>query len=122
MKVKPKLAFRLAGIGYNAPRLDPSRVYDAVPAENQPDYEAKGLVFVEPEPGATSILLDKEDYVRMVPDICDLNDWIMEHEPELFATTKYLQPSSAYDIWLPVWEAAGSPVGDFESALWEEGS
>jgi len=62
MKVKPKLAYCLAGTGYDAPSLDPERVYDAIPATNQPDWEEKGKVFVEPAPGATSILLERDDY------------------------------------------------------------
>jgi hypothetical protein len=64
MKIKPNDDFTSLGLGYNSPKLDKSKVYDAVPATNQPDWEEKGKVFVSfnndgQEP---SMLLDKFDY------------------------------------------------------------
>ena len=54
------------------------------------------------------------------PDISDLNDWMMDHDPAIFAATRYLQPTNQYDIWLVIWHEAGRPTTDFESALWTE--
>jgi len=55
-----------------------------------------------------------------MPDIADLNDWIIQHHPQVFEATKYLQPSVAYDAWLVIWQDAGSPTDRFESALHED--
>ena len=60
------------------------------------------------------------EYNYPIPDIADLNDWIFDHEPALFEATRYLQPTSQYDVWYPVWEAAGRPTEGFESSLWEK--
>jgi hypothetical protein len=69
MIIQPKDDFRLLGMGYNLPMLDKTRTYDARPATNQPDWEAKGKIFVSfhsltEEP---SILLERGDYEIIEP-------------------------------------------------------
>lgn len=56
IRVRPKLAFKLLGTEL---ALDPNQIYDAVLAKNIPDWEARGLIFIGPEPG---FLLDKTEY------------------------------------------------------------
>ena len=53
MRVKPKMNFKLLGTSIT---LNKTMTYEAVPATNQPDWEAKGLVFVN------EMLLSKDDY------------------------------------------------------------
>jgi hypothetical protein len=65
MKIRPKLAFSLAG--QHGPRLDSKKVYPCIPAWNQPDREAKGKIFVPFNPTDidveyASILLERDDY------------------------------------------------------------
>lgn len=69
MTIQPKLPFRLLGVGYNAPTLDHTRVYDAVPATNQPDWQKKGKVFVSfnNDSEEPSILLERGDYDIIEP-------------------------------------------------------
>lgn len=67
-KIKPKLDFRLAGCDFNM-RLNKNKTYTATPAENQPEWQEKGKVFVsfnddDQEP---SILLDHFDYEIIKP-------------------------------------------------------
>jgi hypothetical protein len=43
MKIKPKLAYRNPCIPIN--KMDPQKVYDAIPATNQPDWEKRKAIF-----------------------------------------------------------------------------
>ena len=43
MKIRPNLAYRNPCIPLN--QMDPAKVYDAVPACNQPNWQADGLIF-----------------------------------------------------------------------------
>ncbi len=54
MRVKPNENYKLLGTSIE---LDKERVYDAVKATNQPNYEEEGLIFV------SEILLNKNEYV-----------------------------------------------------------
>lgn len=54
MRVKPNKNYKLLGTSIE---LDKEKVYDAVKATNQPNYEEEGLVFV------SEILLNKNEYV-----------------------------------------------------------
>lgn len=53
MRVKPNRSYELLGTSI---KLDKERVYDAVKATNQPNYEEEGLIFV------SEILLNKNEY------------------------------------------------------------
>jgi hypothetical protein len=53
MKVKPKENYELLG---TSDTLDKNKVYEATVASNQPNYEEKGLIFVE------GLLLEKGEY------------------------------------------------------------
>ena len=44
MKIQPKENYELLGT-YPVIKLDKNKVYNAVIADNQPDYKKKGLVF-----------------------------------------------------------------------------
>lgn len=44
-----------------------------------------------------------------IPDIFDLNDWILETRPEIFRATCYLHASIQYKTWLKVWRDAREP-------------
>ena len=55
MKIQPKENYELLGT-YPVIKLDKNKVYNAVIADNQPDYKKKGLVF------CGSILLNKSEY------------------------------------------------------------
>jgi hypothetical protein len=44
MRVRPLESYKLLGTEIE---LDKNKVYDAVPATNQPDWETKGLIFVD---------------------------------------------------------------------------
>jgi len=68
IKIRPHEDYRLAGFDYNT-RLDKTKTYTARPAENQPEWQEKGKVFVSfnndgQEP---SILLDHFDYEIIKP-------------------------------------------------------
>tara|TARA_R100000353_G_scaffold131914_1_gene93571 strand:+ start:190 stop:363 length:174 start_codon:yes stop_codon:yes gene_type:complete len=54
MRVKPNKNYKLLGTSIE---LDKEKVYDAVKATNQPNYEEEGLIFV------SEILLNKNEYV-----------------------------------------------------------
>jgi len=54
--VRPKLAYKLMGTSL---QLDPEKVYEAIWARNQPDWEERGLIFIGPEPG---FLLETGEY------------------------------------------------------------
>jgi hypothetical protein len=53
MKVKPNENYHLLGTSI---KLDKNLVYDAEPATNQPQWEERGLIFVN------EILLEKGEY------------------------------------------------------------
>jgi hypothetical protein len=53
MKVKPNESYKLLG---TSTTLDKNRTYNADHATNQPDWEERGLIFVE------EILLEKGEY------------------------------------------------------------
>ena len=53
MRVRPKKDFKMLG---TSDTLDKTRAYKATKATNQPNWEAKGLIFVG------NFLLGKDDY------------------------------------------------------------
>ena len=53
MRVRPKKDFKMLG---TSDTLDKTRAYKATKATNQPNWEAKGLIFVD------NFLLSKDDY------------------------------------------------------------
>ena len=53
MRVRPKMNFKMMG---TSETLDKTRAYSATKATNQPDWEAKGLIFVG------NFLLSKDEY------------------------------------------------------------
>ena len=53
MRVRPKMNFKMMG---TSDTLDKTRAYKATKATNQPDWEAKGLVFIG------NFLLSTDDY------------------------------------------------------------
>jgi hypothetical protein len=55
MKIQPKENYKLLGT-YPVIKLDKNKIYNAVIADNQPDYKKKGLVF------CGDILLNKSEY------------------------------------------------------------
>lgn len=55
MKIQPKESFQQLG---TQTKLVAGQTYDATHATNQPDWEAKGLIFVQPD----GMLLAKGDY------------------------------------------------------------
>lgn len=58
MTIRPKLTYKLHGTTIV---LDPESVYEATPATNQPNWEARGAVFVN------EVLLERDDYVVLQP-------------------------------------------------------
>ena len=54
-----------------------------------------------------------------LPSFADLNDWAIENQSDVFDAVRYLQPSTQYDLFLSLWNKAGRPTEDFESALFE---
>ena len=59
MKIKPKLNYSMSGYG----QLNKDKTYNAVLATNQPDYEAKGKIFVEANQDLRiELLLKKGEY------------------------------------------------------------
>lgn len=69
MKIQPNENFTQLGMGYGRPSLDKTKVYDAIPAKNQPDWKEKGKVFVffNDDKDEPTILLDKFDYIVVKP-------------------------------------------------------
>lgn len=61
IRVRPKLAYKMLGTEL---QLDPEKTYEAIVAKNIPDWEARGLIFIGPEPG---FLLDKNEYEIIEP-------------------------------------------------------
>ena len=53
MRVRPKMNFKMMG---SSDTLDNTRAYMAIKATNQPDWEAKGLIWVD------NFLLSKDEY------------------------------------------------------------
>ena len=53
MRVRPLESYKLLGTEIE---LDKNKVYDAVLATNQPDWETKGLIFVG------EVLLSRDEY------------------------------------------------------------
>ena len=63
LKIKPALNYKFAGQG--EPSMDVKKVYSATPAYNQPDFEKRGLIFVDLGPGswaAPDMLLARGEY------------------------------------------------------------
>jgi len=60
MRVRPLENYELLGTGI---KLDKTKVYDAVPATNQPDWKAKGLIFVDVR-GHFGFLLSRTEYTK----------------------------------------------------------
>ena len=76
LKVKPNADFHLLG---TLIRLDKRRTYLAIPASNQPEWERRGLVFLQVdykgnpstcplEEHAYGFLLGREDYTTVMDD------------------------------------------------------
>ena len=61
IKIRPRLPYRHAGY-QDSTRLDPSKVYRARIAFNQPDYAEKGKVFVDCPGDAPELMLEKDEY------------------------------------------------------------
>lgn len=61
IKIKTKNDFKLLGVGYGLQAYFPEGEYVAIHAMNQPNWEERGLVFIENVTG-TSLLLDKDCY------------------------------------------------------------
>jgi len=64
MKIQPRENYELIGTGI---RLDKTKIYNAVHATNQPDFEELGLVF------CGEVLLSKNEYDIIHPNITDAN-------------------------------------------------
>jgi len=63
MKVRPLNDFRMLGSGISVSK---DKVYDAIYATNQPNWQERGLIFIQGAEGDTSdigFLLDQTDYV-----------------------------------------------------------
>jgi hypothetical protein len=61
MKVRPIRNFRHVNYPSNT-ALDCNKIYDSIPAKNQPRWQERGAVFVESPNGAPEMLLFQEDY------------------------------------------------------------
>ena len=66
MKIRPKINYQY---GWSGPTVDSTLEYDAIDATNQPDWEAKGKVFLlcdyEGKPcadGLVTMLLSGDEY------------------------------------------------------------
>lgn len=62
MRVRPLNDFKMLGTRISVSK---NKVYDAIPATNQPDWEERGLIFIQGAEGDTSdigFLLDNTDY------------------------------------------------------------
>lgn len=85
MKVKTKQDFSLLGMSYGPEKDFPEGEYEAVIAENQPDYYRDKKIFITNNHG-TSLLLQKGDYEYILPDYIkpDLaKDWLFGLSPEI---------------------------------------
>lgn len=63
MQIRTYSDFKLLGVGYGEQAEFPKGKYSAVQATNQPDWKAKGKVFIENKSG-TSLLLESPDYTK----------------------------------------------------------
>ena len=61
MKIKPNDDYRHANYPSNT-ALNSEEVYEATHATNQPDWKARGLIFVACPNGAPELLLSSQDY------------------------------------------------------------
>lgn len=62
MRVRPLNDFKMLGSRISVSK---DKVYDAIPATNQPNWEERGLIFIQGAEGDTSdigFLLDNTDY------------------------------------------------------------
>lgn len=62
MRVRPRNDFKMLGTQI---QVSKDKIYDAVPATNQPNWESRGLVFIINAEGDTTelgFLLDSTDY------------------------------------------------------------
>ena len=62
MRVRPLNDFKMLGSGI---QVSKDKIYDAVHATNQPNWESRGLVFIQNAEGDTTelgFLLDSTDY------------------------------------------------------------
>tara|TARA_R100000654_G_scaffold19070_1_gene39262 strand:- start:3301 stop:3501 length:201 start_codon:yes stop_codon:yes gene_type:complete len=62
MRVRPLNDFKMLSARISVSK---DKVYDAIPATNQPDWEERGLIFIQGAEGDTSdigFLLDNTDY------------------------------------------------------------
>ena len=71
MKIRPTFPFHILGAPHNL-RLDPSQVYPAIHATNQPDWQEEGKIFVpfdstDTECQGESILLENGEYTLIEP-------------------------------------------------------
>jgi len=66
LKIRPHRAYRHAHYPTST-ALDPTKVYSAVRAMNQPDWEARGLIFVESPGNAPELLLEAGEYDIVEP-------------------------------------------------------
>ena len=65
MKIQPHLSYRLLG---TALILHSGKTYEAEHANNQPDWEEKGKIFVKPNPALEdTMLLERGDYTIIEP-------------------------------------------------------
>ena len=87
LRIRPKRAYRHANYPEST-ALDPTVVYDAVHATNQPDWKKQGKIFVESPGNAPELLLEKGDYEivsqnpydpRSLP-LDELEDWVNNDE------------------------------------------
>jgi hypothetical protein len=61
MRVRPLENYELLGTEI---KLDKTKVYNAVPATNQPDWKAKGLIFVDDD-HHFGFLLSQTEYAEV---------------------------------------------------------
>jgi len=72
MKVKTKTDLKLLGTDIH---LIAGKVYDAIPATNQPDYAEKAKIFVQDGENAgpdDGFMLEKDDYITVIHDEASL--------------------------------------------------
>jgi|TARA_R100000084_G_C4647547_1_gene147662 hypothetical protein len=65
MRVRPLNDFKMLGSGI---QVSKDKIYDAVHATNQPNWESRGLIFIVNAEGDSSgigFLLDSTDYVKI---------------------------------------------------------
>ena len=132
--IRPLRAFTQAGRGYGAPSLTAGRLYPATHATNQPDWKAKGKIFVAfngavPDGESDSILLDALDYDRVYPDF-PVEDYLaaaLWTMPDMEAGSGEFTESKAYRSAMPritraAWRQARNDCNQFLSipGVWED--